>query len=517
MVLPLSILLLLTAAAGAPVSVVLDPSRVGKRFDGVGGVSGGGGGTRLLLDYAEPERADILDYLFRPGYGAALQVLKVEVGCDGDTTQGAEQTHMRTADDTSATAFDRGYENWLMVEAKKRNPDIHLSGLEWGVPGWVADGTPVQSPDDQVVASAVGAAGGAVVVSTDECSSSEKVQQWVFDEKVPGQVCNAKNQCLNVPACDEGAEIILFPGDSPHTGSCAAHCGCTRVPGKSCGILPGDLDCIKNVQFNRTTEDTRYVKLQNAISGRYVQEDPTRETLRLVVECGAECSAAALWQYDASSKLLKNKGSGRCLGRWQNAPPPPSPAPGPHPGPPSPPQHRQTTATVENIEYLVAWVKGLKERKNLTMDSLGVGYNEGGFSVPWIKAAKKAFVKAGLGSMLTIGTDDCCGGQYRVAGQMATDPELNASIDILGGHCTGVQNNQKNPTDAVLALNKPLWNTEQHFGLPDPSPALCWQVHCTTVASPAPHAVLEAATHISGGAVAAVGHSGLPQWNLPRH
>jgi len=39
----------------------------------------------------------------------------------------------------------------------------------------------------------------------------------------------------------------------------------------------------------------------------------------------------------------------------------------------------------------------------------------------------------------------------------------------------GTQNGQKNPTPDVLALSKPLWNTEQHFGLPDPSPALCWQ------------------------------------------
>jgi hypothetical protein len=46
-------------------------------------------------------------------------------------------------------------------------------------------------------------------------------------------------------------------------------------------------------------------------------------------------------------------------------------------------------------------------------------------------------LKAGLGHVLTIGTDDCCGGEYRVVPQMAADPELNASIDILGAHCTG--------------------------------------------------------------------------------
>jgi hypothetical protein len=462
------LVLLAAAAASAPVSVVVDPARVGLRFDGIGGVSGGGGGTRLLLDYPEPERGAILDFLFKPGFGAALQVLKVEVGCDGDTTQGAEQSHMRTADDASPTAFDRGYENWLMVEAKQRNPGIHLSALEWGVPGWVADGTPVSQPDEGVAAPEQD---GALVVSTDECSASEKVQQWTWNAKaIPGQICNGHNQCLNIPACQEGKEIILFGGDSPHTGSCVARCGCTAEPGKSCGIGPGDLDCIKNVQFNRTGVEGQFGAIQNAISGKFVQEDSERETLVLG---GSSAGDSALWKWDVQTKLITNKASRRCVGRWQNAPPPPPP--GPHPGPPSPPHHSQTTATLENIDYLVKWVQGLKEKKNLTMDSLGTGYNEGGFSVPWMKAAKKAFVKAGLGSMLTIGTDDCCGGQYRVVPQMMKDAELNASIDILGGHCTGVQNGQRNPDASVLALNKPLWNTEQHFGLPDPSPALCWQ------------------------------------------
>ena len=53
--------------------------------------------------------------------------------------------------------------------------------------------------------------------------------------------------------------------------------------------------------------------------------------------------------------------------------------------------------------------------------------------------------------MLTIGTDDCCGGQYGVASRMATDPELNASIDILGGHCTGLS--KRVLVSAAPALN----------------------------------------------------------------
>ena len=42
-------------------------------FDGHGGLSAGAS-SRLLIDYAEPARAQILDYLFLPNFGAALQV-----------------------------------------------------------------------------------------------------------------------------------------------------------------------------------------------------------------------------------------------------------------------------------------------------------------------------------------------------------------------------------------------------------------------------------------------------------
>ena len=46
----------------------------------------------LLYDYDDGPRSEILDLLFKPKFGASLQILKVEVGCDGDTTQGAEQS-----------------------------------------------------------------------------------------------------------------------------------------------------------------------------------------------------------------------------------------------------------------------------------------------------------------------------------------------------------------------------------------------------------------------------------------
>ena len=114
--------------------IVLDGHGTGRIFDGLGAASAGAS-SRLLIDYPEPQRSQILDYLFKPGYGAALQHLKVEIGADVNSTDGSEPSHMRTPADHSST---RGYEWWLMAEAHKRNPKIVLEILPWGAPGWIA-------------------------------------------------------------------------------------------------------------------------------------------------------------------------------------------------------------------------------------------------------------------------------------------------------------------------------------------------------------------------------------------
>src|SRR5258708_38365565 len=67
-------------------TVVIDGSSSGRIFDGIGALSAGAS-SRLLIDYQEPYRSQILDYLFKPGYGAALQHLKVEIGCDANCTE----------------------------------------------------------------------------------------------------------------------------------------------------------------------------------------------------------------------------------------------------------------------------------------------------------------------------------------------------------------------------------------------------------------------------------------------
>jgi hypothetical protein len=60
-----------TAAVGtdadAPVptsSITVDGSSDGRVFDGIGAISGGGATSRLLLDYPEKQRSEVLVYLF---------------------------------------------------------------------------------------------------------------------------------------------------------------------------------------------------------------------------------------------------------------------------------------------------------------------------------------------------------------------------------------------------------------------------------------------------------------------
>ena len=124
-------------AAGSAQTIVIDRAGTGRVFDGVGAISGGGGNSRLLIDYPEPYRSQILDYLFKPNYGASMQILKVEIGADMDSTDGAESSHMHTRTDEN---YRRGYEWWLMEEAKARNPQIKLVALAWGAPHWVGNG-----------------------------------------------------------------------------------------------------------------------------------------------------------------------------------------------------------------------------------------------------------------------------------------------------------------------------------------------------------------------------------------
>jgi O-glycosyl hydrolase len=141
--------------AHADASITINGASGGRTFDGVGSISGGGGNSRLLIDYPEPQRSQILDYLFKPGVGAAVQILKLEIGGDTNSTSGAEPSHQHTRADLNCT---RGYEWWLAEQAKARNPALKLYGLAWGAPGWIGNGNWISNDSINYVLSWLGCA-----------------------------------------------------------------------------------------------------------------------------------------------------------------------------------------------------------------------------------------------------------------------------------------------------------------------------------------------------------------------
>ena len=121
----------------ASVAISLPGAPALHRFDGIGALSAGAS-SRLLYDSAEPMRSDILDYLFLPNFAASLHILKVEIGGDSESTDGTELSHSHSRGDLNCA---RGYETWLVREAKARNPDVFIYGLSWAVPAYIGNGS----------------------------------------------------------------------------------------------------------------------------------------------------------------------------------------------------------------------------------------------------------------------------------------------------------------------------------------------------------------------------------------
>jgi hypothetical protein len=115
-------------------SITIDGARPGRAYQGTGAISGGGGNSRLLVDYPPTQRQQILDYLFKPGYGAALQMMKIEIGGDAYATDGAEPSMEHAKGQINCNA---GYEFWLAEQATKLNPNLQLYALQWNAPHWI--------------------------------------------------------------------------------------------------------------------------------------------------------------------------------------------------------------------------------------------------------------------------------------------------------------------------------------------------------------------------------------------
>ena len=91
-------LLVSTWLLPASQTIRIDGKRVGRTFEGIGALSAGAS-SKLLIDYPEPQRSQILDLLFKPKWGASLQHLKVEIGGDVNSTCGTKPAYAHTREE----------------------------------------------------------------------------------------------------------------------------------------------------------------------------------------------------------------------------------------------------------------------------------------------------------------------------------------------------------------------------------------------------------------------------------
>ncbi len=124
-----------------PAKITINGHRAGPVFVGVGAISGGSANSRLLIDYYETHHAaqaqQILDYLFKPHFGASLQILKLEIGGDANATDGAEPSYQHVQGSVNC---GEGYEFWLAQQALELNPALKIYALQWNAPHWVGEG-----------------------------------------------------------------------------------------------------------------------------------------------------------------------------------------------------------------------------------------------------------------------------------------------------------------------------------------------------------------------------------------
>lgn len=108
----------------------------GLTFKGFGVLSGNATSS-LLLDYKAEHPSQywrLLRVLFgRPN--PMMTLVKIEMGNDRNTSTGPEPAVMRTADEYPDVAREPGFQ--LASDAKRFQPDLHVSILRWCHPAWV--------------------------------------------------------------------------------------------------------------------------------------------------------------------------------------------------------------------------------------------------------------------------------------------------------------------------------------------------------------------------------------------
>lgn len=132
--------------------------------------------------------------------------------------------------------------------------------------------------------------------------------------------------------------------------------------------------------------------------------------------------------------------------------------------------------TVTDIAYVVDWITHLQSDYNITLDYMAGGWNEHPYNATYIKLLRTALNAAGLTDTKITASDEWDPNHcWAIAKDMLSDPELYDAVFAISTHVAGaIEHNDPTPSYA-LQLGKPIWQGEEHFGVPDPDPVPNWE------------------------------------------
>jgi hypothetical protein len=125
-------------------------------------------------------------------------------------------------------------------------------------------------------------------------------------------------------------------------------------------------------------------------------------------------------------------------------------------------------------EFVLPWLRCMRDAYNVSISWMGGAQNEQGFNTTYIKMMRQALNDGGLASTGIVAADQCCGAEWRIIPDLYADPSLRAAVGAISTHCAGSMNKGDTP-DAAVALGIPLYQGEEHIGLPDPDPIPVWE------------------------------------------
>ena len=126
--------------------------------------------------------------------------------------------------------------------------------------------------------------------------------------------------------------------------------------------------------------------------------------------------------------------------------------------------------TQDSADYLVKWLRGLREVYGLELDAIGCR-NEKGVSLEFAKMLRAGLDANGFKPVRLHAFDDWPSNKFDFVKDMINDKAAHEAIDIIGAHTLNSKRKGQLPASSEVQalaaeMGKPIWNTEEHVYLP---------------------------------------------------